>query len=306
VAEIAISQAAFAGFGILRRRPWAPLVWSLLYVGVLATLVTILGGAFIQAVGKLMTLQAGGKPPPVDLILGLLGSILGGYLLMIAVFWALGAVINMAVVRAVMAPEDGAFAYLRFGRAELWLMLANFVLFILYSIVSTAMAIPMALISAFVVTTNPDAAPFVTLPIQLVTWAITIWLGLRFCLVAPMIYADRKFRLFESWTLTRGHVGRLFQIGLVMVGVTVLVYIVLAAIGIGVAFPMFTQLASSTTPQAFFSRSPAEVWQAVSPFLVIYVVLIWIGSTVLFPLFFAPWPDAYRQLQGSELAATFS
>src|ERR1700722_10496799 len=102
VAEIAVTQAAFAGFGILRRKPWAPLVWSLLYAGILGGLVVFLGGAFIQAIGKLITLRGDGHPPPLDLLLGLLGSIVGGYFLMIAVFWALGAVINMAVVRAVM------------------------------------------------------------------------------------------------------------------------------------------------------------------------------------------------------------
>jgi len=307
VAEIAITQAAFAGFGILRRKPWAPLVWSLLYAGILGAMVVYLGGAFIQAIGKLITLRGGGQPPPLELVLGLLGSIIGGYFLMLIVFWVLGAVINMAVVRAVMAPEASAFAYLRLGRAELWLMLANFILFILYTIASTAMAIPVALIEAVALTTAArDMAPFITWPFQLVTWAVTIWLGLRFCMVAPMIFAEGKFRLFESWSFTRGRVGRLFQVGLVMVLVTIGVYLVLTVIGLAVGVPMFTQMANSITAQAFFSQTPAQVWRQVEPFIVLYIVLIWIGSTVLFPLFFAPWPDVYRQLKGGELAATFS
>jgi hypothetical protein len=306
VAEIAITQAAFAGFGILRRKPWAPLVWSLLYAGILGGLVVFLGGAFIQAIGKLITLRGDGHPPPLDLLLGLLGSIVGGYFLMIAVFWALGAVINMAVVRAVMEPEASAFAYLRFGRAELWLMLANFILFILYTMVSTAMAIPVALVSALAMSMTRDIAPFVSLPFQFVTWGVTIWLGLRFCMVAPLIFADRKFRLFESWSLTRGRVGRLFQVGLVMVAVTVGIYLVLSAIGVAVGIPMFTQLANSMTAQTFFKQTPDQVWRQAQPFIALYVVLVWIGSTVLFPLFFAPWPEVYRQLKGGELAATFS
>jgi hypothetical protein len=307
VAEIAITQAAFAGFGILRRRPWAPLIWSLLYAGILGAMVVYLGGAFIQAIGKLVTLRGSGQPPPLELVLGLFGSILGGYFLMLIVFWVLGAVINMAVVRAVIAPEASAFAYLRLGRAELWLMLANFVLFILYTMASTAMAIPVALIEAAALTTAArDMAPLITLPFQLVTWAVTIWLGLRFCMVAPMIFADGKFRLFESWSFTRGRVGRLFQVGLVMVLATIGIYLLLTAIGFAVGVPMFTQMANSITAQAFFSQTPAQVWRQVEPFLVLYIVLIWIGSTVLFPLFFAPWPDVYRQLKGGELAATFS
>ena len=307
MAEISIAQAAFAGFGILRRKPWAPLVWSLLYAGILGALVVYLGGAFIQAVGKLVTLSKGGQTPSPQLLIGLFGSIIGGYFLMLIVFWLLGAVINMAVVRAVMAPEASAFAYLRLGRDELWLMLANFILFILYTLVSTAMAIPNVLISALLLTAVPRAfAPFITLPFQLVTWAVTIWLGLRFCMVAPMIFADRKFRLFESWSFTRGRVGRLFLVGLVMVAVSVGLYLVLTAIGFAVGVPMFTQLANSMTAQAFFSQTPAQVWRQVEPFIVLYIVLIWVGSTVLFPLFFAPWPEVYRQLKGGELAATFS
>jgi hypothetical protein len=305
VADIAITQAAFAGFGILRRKPSAPLAWSLLYAGVLGAIVVFLGGAFIQAIGKLITLR-GGQPPSPELLLGLFGSIIGGYFLMLIVFWVLGAVINMAVVRAVMAPEASAFAYMRLGRAELWLMLANFILFVLYSIASTALSIPVALVSVIAVTTARDFAPFVTWPFQLVTWAVTIWLGLRFCMVAPMIFADGKFRLFESWGFTRGRVWRLFQVGLIMVLVTIGIYLALTAVGLAVGIPMFTQVANSITAKAFFSQTPAQVWRQVEPFIVLYIVLIWIGSTVLFPLFFAPWPDVYRQLKGGELAATFS
>jgi hypothetical protein len=306
VAEIAITQAAFAGFGILRRKPWAPLVWSLLYAAILGGLVVYLGGAFFQVVGKLVTLPNGATPSP-QLLLGFLGSILGAYFLMLTVFWALGAVINMAVVRAVMEPEASAFAYLRFGRAELWLMLANFILFILYSIVSTAMAIPIALVSVFAVTMAPrEFAPFITLPFQLVTWTVTIWLGLRFCMVAPMIFADRKFRLFESWSFTRGRVGRLFLVGLAMVAVAAAIYAVLSAIGLAIGVPMFFQIANSITAEAFLKQTPAQIWNQVQPFVALYIVMLWIGSTVLFPLFFAPWPDVYRQLKGGELAATFS
>jgi hypothetical protein len=306
VAEIAITQAAFAGFGILRRKPWAPLVWSLLYAGILGGLVVYLGGAFIQAVGKMITLRGAGAPPPPELVFGLLGSIIGGYFLMLAVFWVLGAVINMAVVRAVMAPEASAFAYLRLGRAELWLMLANFILFILYTIVSTAMAIPITLVSAATIAMDRGAAPFVTLPFQFVTWGVTIWLGLRFSMVAPLIFADGKFRLFESWSFTRGQIGRLFQVGLIVVAVTIGIYLVLTAIRLAVGVPMFSQFANSITAQAFFSQTPAQVWRQLEPFIVLYIVLIWIGSTVLFPLFLAPWPEVYRQLKGGELAATFS
>jgi hypothetical protein len=304
VAEIAVTQAAFAGFGVLRRRPWAPIVWSVLYVGVMSGAILILGAAFLKALGKLATLGPHSTVKPTE-ILDLLAGVAGGYVLLIAVAWVTSAVINMAVVRAVLEPEAGAFAYLRLGAAELWLMLANFVLYILYLFVSMVLAIPVSIASAIAVMNWRDAAPFVSLPMQLITWAVTIWLGLRFCMVAPMIYSERRFRLFESWSFTRGHVWRLFGVGVVAVLATAVVYVALAAVGLAVAWPMVGQLTSLGTPQAFFAQSPQQIWNELAPFMLLYAALICVGSTVLLPVFFAPWPEAYRQLTRGALATTF-
>jgi hypothetical protein len=305
VASIAVTQAAFAGFGVLRRKPWAPLVWSVVYVGATGVLVLILGAAFITALGKLATISPNSHVRPEE-ILTLFAAVAGGYVLLIAVLWVVGAVINMAVVRAVLEPEASGFAYLRFGRAELWLILANFVLFILYTVVSMALGIPVSLLSAIVVLTWRDATPFFGLPVQLVTWSVSIWLGLRFCMVAPMIFSDRRFRLFESWTLTRGHVWNLFGVGAVMLLATAAIYVTLAGVGLAVAWPMFHSLAAPGSPRAFFAQPPQQLWSQLSPFLVIYAALVWVGSIVLVPVLFAPWPEAYRQLTRGDLTATFS
>jgi hypothetical protein len=305
VASIAVTQAAFAGFGVLRRKPWAPLVWSVLYVGVMSGAFLLLGAAFIKALGKLATLGPKTTVHPAE-ILALLAAVAGGYLLLIVVVWVISAIINMAVVRAVLEPEAGAFAYLRLGPAELWLMLANFVLFILYTLVSMALAIPVSLASAIAVLGWRGAAPFISLPAQLITWGVTLWLGLRFCMVAPMIFSERRFRLFESWSFTRGHVWRLFGVGVVMVAASAVLYLALVAVGLAVAWPMVGQLASlGGTPQTFFAQSPQQIWRELAPFMALYAALLWIGSTILLPVFFAPWPEAYRQLTRSHLAATF-
>jgi hypothetical protein len=303
VASIAVSQAAFAGFGVLRRRPWAPLVWSTVYVAVIAGVVLLLGAAFVSALGRLATL--GAKASVTDM-LGLLGAVLGGYLLLIVSAWVIGAVINMAVVRAVLAPEAAAFAYMRLGRDELRLMLANLVLFVLYTMVSMVLAIPTSIAMAAVVLTWRDAAPFVSAPIQLITWAVTVWLGRRFCMVPPMIFSERRFRLFESWTMTRGHVWRLFGVGAMALLACIGVYVVLAGVAVAIAWPMVASLGASVSPQTFFTQSPQRVWNELAPFLVLYAALVFVGSTFLLPVFFAPWPEAYRQLTHGELASTFS
>lgn len=304
MASIAVTQAALAGFGVLRRRPWAPVVWAAIYIAVFAGSIVLLGGAFLGALGKLMTV--GGKPLPADQILGLMGAIFGGYLLILVVFWALGAVINMAVIRSVLQPDEAAFAYMRLGAAELWLMAANFVLYVLYVMASLVMAIPVAIASTMAALSWREGAPFISVLVQLSTWGVTIWLGLRFCLAAPMIFADRKFRLFESWTLTRGHVGSLFVIALLLGLVAVGVYVVLGAVGVAAAIPMAHGFTAFASPQAFFAQTPGQIWRALSPFVALYAVLAFIGSVILLPVFFAPWAETYRQLTHNDLAATFS
>lgn len=306
MAEIAITQAAFAGFTVLRRKPWAPLLWSTLYAAVMAALLVVLGGAFVQGVGRLTRMSQGGAQPPPQAVFELIGGILGGYLLFLCVFWVLGAVVNMAVVRSVLAPEASAFGYLRLGARELWLLLANFVLFILYMLVSLVFSIPVGIITALTALNSPSLGAYISWPIQLVTWIVTIWLGLRFCMVAPMIFTEGRFRLFESWSFTRGHAWRLFLVGLLVVVATVAIYVVLLAVGVAFGVPLFQQLAAATSPQAFFTEAPAQAFRQLSPLLILYVALIWAGSIVLLPVFFAPWPAAYRQLRGDDLAATFS
>ena len=106
--------------------------------------------------------------------------------------------------------------------------------------------------------------------------------------------------------MTRGHVWRLFGVGAVMVLTTAVVYLVLVGVGLAVAWPMFRSLAGLGSPRAFFLQSPGQIWSQLEPFLVLYAALVWVGSIILLPVFFAPWPEAYRQLTRGAVTATFS
>jgi hypothetical protein len=312
LATIAVAKAAFAGLGVLRRRPWAPLAWGTLYVGAGGAALGLLGAAFVMSLARLAALRIGthpGQAPPatqtaqVNELLALFGAVAGGYVLLIVVFWVVGSVINVAVVRSILEPEKSAFAYLRLGAAELWLMLANLALFILNVIASTALTLPLALVMGLSALIWPRLTPFIALPAQVATWILYIWLWLRFCMVAPMIFTERRFRLFESWAFTRGHVWRLFLVALLMALATLVIYAVVAAVAVGLGLTFMQDALRDL--RGLFAQSPAQAWRTLSPFLLAYLGLGWLASIVLLPLFFAPWPAAYSQLKGDELAATF-
>jgi hypothetical protein len=69
---------------------------------------------------------------------------------------------------------------------------------------------------------------------------------------------------------------------------------------------MFHSFAALGSPQAFFAQAPQQIWNQLWPFLIVYVAVLWLGSIILLPMFFAPWPEAYRQLTQGHVAATFS
>ncbi len=116
-------------------------------------------------------------------------------------------------------------------------------------------------------------------------WAI-IWVGLRWSLALPLTFAEGRFRLFESWALTRGHALKLFGLSVVlavivgvigMVAECVLAVIVLSAVGLA-------HLDASSI-NAFLSQPP-QVWlPAVAPWLALAAVARMLHRR-------APWPPS--------------
>ena len=56
-----------------------------------------------------------------------------------------------------------------------------------------------------------------------------IYVLLRFAFVVPMMVDDGQFHLFDAWSLTKGHVGSLFVIGLCLVRIAIAAELVLGA-----------------------------------------------------------------------------
>jgi hypothetical protein len=134
-----------------------------------------------------------------------------------------------------------------------------------------------------------------------------IYLGLRFSMVGPMIVEDGKFHLGESWTLTKGHVGSLFMIGLLLVVVALVAEVVLVIVLVAVGAGALTAIAGgmSNIP-VLFQEPPQVLFARLGPILVVAAV-IWVpfigGMAAIMA---APWARAYRDLQPPDLAATFA
>lgn len=307
MADFSVTAAVGAGFQVIGRKPLAVMVWGLLMalsaVPALLILLWVLP-EFQMAMAE----RAQGVAPPsmaslarLQLKLTLLQPV------MMVTNAVLYAVLSAAVYRAVLTPEDDRRFYLRFGAAELWLILLTLVVGVLFGLALVVVMIVGGGFTAALVYALKDAgagpiALVVTVAVVAFTWLIT-WLALRLSMAAPMTFAERQFRLFESWTLTRGHAGSLFGVGLILTLFCLVLITLLQAVAMaGVAGALIGGGYSEEALAAFLAR-PVSAWLIdAAPWVVLSLATVSVVGAGVMTIWYAAWAHAYRQLRGEAAA----
>lgn len=296
-----VADAALAGFGVMRRKPLAVLVWGLvIYVLAIVPAIGLIGTMFnfVHEVARLA--DSGGEPSPGD-ILGLESQIFLQNPL--ATFGSLlvRVLLAAAVCRAVARPKDDRFFYLRFGRGELMLALV---------VIAGGLLLALAVMAYAAVAFAIGYGLHQVSDGLMVAWIIVAALGyvfglifvlLRFSLIAPASVIEQKFRLFESWRLTKGHAGSLFLVALLNIIVVMLVQSGVMAVVFGLA--SVTLLGSGALSHideaaltAFFSQPPAALTQQLLPWVLGLGLIVGVVASAFLTLAMAPWAYVYRAL----------
>jgi len=304
MSTFSVTGAATAGPRLLMARPLAAVVWALVYVGFLFLIATPFAGPLVAAIS---TLARSGSNPTIETLAALFADLFGFLVLWTLGAMVLGAVIACAIYRSILQPEKSAFAYLRLGGEELWVLLVTFVRGILVFILQFALSVPLGIIVVLVGMGNHAAVALVTNLGQIVIAFAAIWVNLRLSLAGPMTFSERQFRLFESWTLTRGSDWRLVGV-VVLVGVMASVFcLFVAVIGIATGTAIWNMAPHPTDVQAALRQPPSEWMRELTPFLTLIGILLWGALTVLVPLATAPFAFIYQRLHPSaDRAATFA
>lgn len=219
MATFSIGEAAKSGFRLIGEKPKAFLMWSAAY-WLLSMLPVLLFFAWfypdmMAAFSEAAKTAGPGGPSTeeVEALLGMQGRMatfqfaqfVGG---MVAVLLVYGA-----VFRATLEPESSARWYLRLGSQEGWMALVSLVggaIAFMAAIIGFA---PFALaIAAVNITGGGDSTLSWVLLGALFVGLLGLgwWAALRLSMALPMSFAQRKFLLFESWSLTKGHAGKIF------------------------------------------------------------------------------------------------
>ena len=294
MAAFSISDTAFTGFGIVRHKPVAVLIWFLvqLVVSVAFSVVMIARfGPLIQQMAAMNT-TAASDPAQAMALLRQMAPFYGFLLLFALIFYP---VLFATMNRAVLRPSEDAFGYIRLGPDELR-QLALVLIYIVLAIVaelavSIVVTIPGAVLGA--VAHQPALAIVLVLVVVPLVLA-ALWVKLS--LASAQTFATGKIDVFGSWALTKGQfwpmVGT-YAIALsLFLIVTLLGYLIIFA-GAAVAGGGSNVLGELMHPQA------ASAANYFAPARLVQAVLTAALSAITFPILMTPAPAIYRTLVGA-------
>lgn len=307
MARFSVAEAATAGFGVIGRKPLAVLAWGLVILVATAAPMYLLLWAMRPDFAMLM--QMGQQPGPANdpQVLGRLLRMQSGMMLFQLLFWlwatTVKAVICAAVFRAVLEPRDSRLAYLRLGAREGWLTLLFLVEYVLAYIACFVLALLSVVVVAIVAMGGGAqanvAAIWTAVAIGVVALALFLWLALKLSMAAPMTFVDRQFRLFESWSFTKGRLGKLAGMALLLavllIGIEVL-FCGLVLGGVSALGGAMSWLFEPGAAQALLREQPMEIVRKLGPAIGVVGVLLVVFSTVVTTVFCAPWAASYRAL----------
>ena len=262
------TEAAFEGFRLVKREPGSVLAWAGAYLLFGAVLTLLLLPAMSAGFRGAVPFGAAGAPGPAAAAsaAAAMAKLLPLYALMVPLYLVFFSVQSAAVYRAVLRPEDRAFARLRLGPDELRLIGAWFLLGLLwigFSIVAAVVLVLLVAGAAFATKAAPAMTALVTLLMVLGFFAFFAWFAVKFSMVGPMTFAQKRIQLFGSWKLTKGRfwslLGCYLLVFVFMLIIGLLELVIQGVFALGAAGGSFTAAATSmfrpdySSMQAYFT-----------------------------------------------------
>jgi hypothetical protein len=305
MAQISVGGAINEGFTIIRQEPVAVLLWGLTQLVVVIASFAVVTPFYMALFGAMQSgagAQAFQAAAPQAMQLQAFSYVID--------FLSAGvsAVIYCAVFRAVLHPERRQFGFMRVGAPELYVVLLFVGAYFALGLGLVAVIIVAAIIIGIMVALHAIwAAVIFGVAAVIASIGAMIYFALRFALVGPMIVEDGQFHLAESWALTRGHVGALFLIALVIFFILLLAEIVLGILLFALGLGAVTAIAGGLQNLPTLFQQPPQILLAKLGPLIVLAAVIWvpfIGCTAA--VLGAPWARAYRDLRPPDVAATFA
>jgi len=263
-----------------------------LYLLFFAAIFGFFGSSLASLLASTETLQ-GTEPTPAELE-GLSQTYLGLFALVAPLGLLLGAVLNAAVARAVVRPQEKALGYLRLGMDELRVLVVTVAMFILTCVGSMVLFTVVGICVGLAAAANAGLAWLVGIVLGLGAIAAIVWIMVRLSLAVPITLAERRISLFDSFGLTKGHSLSLLGMGIIAFIMSILVGMLMGV----VALPLTMTTGGLEQLAALDGSSNVDILRTAGPAIAAFVVVNALVSALQLAVLYAPFSAAYLGLKG--------
>ena len=215
-------QAALEGVRMTRRKPLVVLAWAACYFAMLVVLGLVVAFAFGGTVRADLALLS--RTNDLGELFDIIARRQGTLLPLIAFAVALQSVISVAIMRAVLRPQERRLAYLRAGPEEARQFVVALVGWVVALVVTALPSAVLVLIGAGLISLGAvQTNRWVEVLGAIAVAGLSIWAGVRLSLLSITTFAEGKLSLRRTWTLTDHHFWHLLGMYAVAVVLTILV-----------------------------------------------------------------------------------
>ena len=286
------TDCAFEGFRLTRRAPKALLTWALAY-GVFFTLFFLVAAPNLVTVMSMVTALEGNSNPSIEEIQPLMQAYGAMFAWGMPLAILFSAVMNTAIARSVIQPEDSRFGYLRVGKAELRVLAVNLIVAVITGLAAIVVFAIVSVIAAIALTV--PALWLVVVLLSLAGLALIIWLTIRLSLAVPITFAEGRIAVKESFAMTRGVFWPLLGMAIIAWVMALLV----ALLGSAVAAPISLLVGGMDRLAGLENAGVAQMLRVAGPALAVSLVVNAVLSAAQIAIMYAPFSAAYLQLKGA-------
>jgi len=218
-------KAALEGVRMTRRKPLVLLAWAACYFAMLILLGVVVAFAFGGSVRADLALLS--RTSDLGEWVNIVARRKGTLLPLIAFAVALQSVITVAIMRAVVRPDDHRLSYMRIGREEARQFVVALVGWAVTLVVTALPSAMLVLIGAGLINLGAvQTNRWVEVLGAIAVAGLSIWFGIRLSLLSITTFAEGKLDLRRTWALTDRHFWHLLGMYFVAFVITFLVGVV--------------------------------------------------------------------------------
>lgn len=243
--KFSAANAAFYGFGLIKRDPLTFLGVTLLFVA----FGVVLALTFVPAYARMIEAFSTGDSDAITQASLQFWATAGPvYLLIVPVYMvALGA-LNRSLV---FGQSQGWVLGLKLGMDEVRVVVVTIVGYILAFLPYLGCVIVGVILAGVIAAAaganqNPAAAAALVLlvPAYIAGVVLMIWIGVRLSLAAPASVGEGRFVIFESWSMTKGRFWSLFLAYLLLLILILVAELIIVAVVVAVGGVAFSSIGS--------------------------------------------------------------